>query len=209
MQKTPYEILGLSEGASLEEIEAAYEKLRAEFVEKMFLEGEAGNAAARRVTEIDNAYRDLKAELESSHVHEDSFRVENVYDEIERLIKAGQVNDAQDKLDNLAVRDATWHYYQSIIFYRKKWYLDSKKQLEMAVSQDPDNKRYRDALERLNRLLNGELPPQGGPEEQARRQQQQAAQAYQQQQQMGATDDCLSSCAQCLMCNLLCNCCCR
>ena len=47
MNKKNLEILGLEEGATVEDIEQAYSTLKAKYMEERFLEGEAGNNAAK------------------------------------------------------------------------------------------------------------------------------------------------------------------
>ena len=62
MNRQNLELFGLSEGASWEEVEAAYNQLHAKLSEDRFLDGEEGNAAARRLTQIEVAYDELKTE---------------------------------------------------------------------------------------------------------------------------------------------------
>ena len=45
MNKKNLELLGLEEGATLEEIKAAYEALREKYLEDRFKDGEVGNEA--------------------------------------------------------------------------------------------------------------------------------------------------------------------
>ena len=54
-----YEVLGVTEDASLEEIKSAYETLKNKYMDERFLEGEAGNNAAKKLTEVENAYREI------------------------------------------------------------------------------------------------------------------------------------------------------
>ena len=63
MNKRNLEILGLSEGATKEDIEQAYAALREKYLEDRFLDGEAGNNAARMLTKIETAKNELLAEL--------------------------------------------------------------------------------------------------------------------------------------------------
>lgn len=64
-------------------------------------------------------------------------------------------------LDNLTPRTAEWHYLQSIVFYKKNWFLESKKQLEFALSLDPQNMKYKNSLEKLNKILaSNAVPPE-------------------------------------------------
>ena len=55
-----YRILGISENASDEELEQAYKTLKAKYREERFLEGEAGNAAAKKLTQVETAYAEIK-----------------------------------------------------------------------------------------------------------------------------------------------------
>ena len=48
MNKKNLELLGLEEGATKEDVTAAYEKLRAKYLEERFMDGEVGNNAANR-----------------------------------------------------------------------------------------------------------------------------------------------------------------
>ena len=54
------------------------------------------------------------------------------------------------KLDECYDRGAEWHYLQAVIFYKKNWTNDSKKQLEIAMQMDPNNAKYRSTYEKLN-----------------------------------------------------------
>ena len=57
-----YKILGVSKDASMEEIEASYKALKEKYSSERFLEGEAGNEAAKNLTLLENAYREIKSE---------------------------------------------------------------------------------------------------------------------------------------------------
>lgn len=61
-----YEILGIGEGASFSEIESAYERKRDAYLEDCQQEGEIGENAARMLTRLENAYKEIMAELHGS-----------------------------------------------------------------------------------------------------------------------------------------------
>lgn len=67
MKKSNLELLGLSEGATEEEIKDAYSKLRAKYLEDRFKDGEEGNEAARMLTRLDTAYAEIMSELAESN----------------------------------------------------------------------------------------------------------------------------------------------
>ena len=142
-----YKIFGLTETATDEELQAAYERLRAQYREDRWLEGEAGNEAAKKLTELENAYRELTEERKRQSKNTTGA---DAFEEISRLIKEGDVNGAQAILDDFNERNAEWHYLQAVVFYKKGWMNDSKKQLEIAMQMDGDNVKYREAYGKLN-----------------------------------------------------------
>ncbi len=145
--KEYYELLGVSENATDEEIKESYEALKARYSEERWLDGEAGNEAAKMLTKIDVAYREItEARKEQSKNTEGK----NVFEEISDLIKENKISEAQARLDDCNERSAEWHYLQAVVFYKKNWTSESKKQLEIAMQMDPDNVKYRNAYGKMN-----------------------------------------------------------
>ena len=142
-----YELLGVSETATDEEIAARYEELRAKYREDRWLDGEAGNEAAKMLTKVETAYREI---VSSRKEQSENVGGENVLEEITRLLKEDNVSKAQELLDDCNERSAEWHYLQAVVFYKKNWTNDSKKQLEIAIQMDPDNAKYRSAYGKMN-----------------------------------------------------------
>lgn len=152
MYKDPYIVLQTYRDASESEIDSAYQRLKAKYSEERFLPGEQGAAAARNLTELEQAYREAKQKFEYTKA---KTSYGSSLGAIEELIKANKTEQAQQSLDEIMDRDAEWHYLQSIVFYKKTWYNESKNQLEMAVAMDPLNNKYKDALNRLNTYMSG------------------------------------------------------
>ena len=142
-----YNIFGVTEDVTDEELAAAYQQLREKYREDRWLEGEAGNEAAKKLTELENAYKELTEERKRQSKNTEGA---NAFEEISRLLKEGDVNGAQAVLDDFNERNAEWHYLQAVVFYKKNWINDSKKQLEIAMQMDPDNNKYREAYGKMN-----------------------------------------------------------
>ncbi len=197
-----YKVLGLEVGASEEQVENAYKTLKEKYSKERFLEGEAGNEAARMLTKVETAYNEIK--LASKKVNNDDL-FENDYSEIESLIRSGNISLAQQKLDNFSARDAEWHYLQSVIFYKKNWINESLKQLEIALTIEPHNVKYSDALAKLKQKI--EYNNRQFHSNNAYNQDPNASQG----QQMGGVDsnNCLSLCATWCLMDMLCSMCCR
>lgn len=146
MNQDYYEILGVSETSSDEEIGESYRKLKEKYSEERWQEGEAGNRAARMLEKLDAAYEEIMRERREKNRNTDGM---NAFEEVTELIKKGDIVGAQEKLDSFNERNAEWHYLQSVVFYRKNWINESKKQLEIAMQMDSGNAKYRDAYEKL------------------------------------------------------------
>ena len=152
MNKKNLELLGLKEGATKEDVTAAYEKLRAKYLEERFMDGEVGNNAANMLTKIETAYNDLIRELSESATTDDD--TDSSFSKVEQYIKDGNLADAQRVLDGFNERGGRWHYLQSVVFFRKNWVNESKKQLEIAIQLEPENEKYKETYRKLNDKIN-------------------------------------------------------
>lgn len=194
-----YEILGLSTGATRADVDAKYKELRSKYQQDRFLPGEEGEEASEKLQQLEVAYRDILAAMDEQR-QSDDFTADDDYTEIQNLIKDNRLDEAQNKLDARITRNAEWHYVQSILFYKRNWFLESKKQLELACQMDPTNQRYKQSLEKLTKILasntispdqmrTSSRPADSGPS-------------------IGAGNGTCTgnSCMDCLLCNACCNC---
>ena len=62
MDPENYKILQVEETATDEEIEASYQRLKAQYNEDKWKDGEEGNNAARMLTRLETAYREVMDE---------------------------------------------------------------------------------------------------------------------------------------------------
>ena len=124
--------------------------------------------------------------------------------DVERLLKENKINEAQKALDDITDRSAEWHYLQSVVFYKKNWMNESKKQLEIALNIEPHNEKYSDAYEKLKKKI-------AFGENQFRSGNAGGERVDQENRQMGESgmNDCMSFCATWCCMNLMCNMCCR
>lgn len=146
-----FKILGISETATDEEVDAAYRKLKDKYSKERFYEGEAGNEAARNLTKLETAYAEIISARKTTR--KDDNYTSYDFSEVENLIKSGKLDVAQEKLDNFSDRNAEWHYLQSVVFYKKNWTNESKKQLEIAMNMEPHNSKYSDAYTKLKQKM--------------------------------------------------------
>lgn len=153
------EILKINEDATREEALKSYEEQKEALREQRMEPGAIGNIAAKKLDMLDEAYNEFIAKT-TSEIREPEQSEQNYsggsqtyFEKIEQLIKSNDLETAQAMLDDLNDRSAEWHYLQSIIYYKKSWFVESKKQLEMCISMDPDNIKYKDSLDKLNKIM--------------------------------------------------------
>lgn len=199
MDYNAYEILGLNTDATREEIDARYKELREKYQRDRFLPGDEGEEASEKLQQVEVAYRDILTSIEEAQ-QASKFTEDEGYDEVQRLISDGKLAEAQAILDARETRDAEWHYVQSILFYKQNWFLESKKQLELACQMEPNNERYKQSLEKLTKILaSNTISP-----DQLRT----TSRPMDEGPHVGAGNGTCtgSACGDCLLCNACCNC---
>ena len=209
MNKKFYDLLGVTEEMTDEQIAERYEQLKKKYSEDRFLEGEAGNEAAKMLNKIDVAYNEIMTERRESRM---AGKTNSSYTQVDQLIREGKFAEAQAALDEFNERPAEWHYLQSVVFYRKNWMNESRKQLEIAIQMDPNNEKYKTAYSKLKEKIEydkrkAETPEGAGGAQQNGGGSNQQAQPDYDQPQMGGGGGLCESCATCCACNMLLNCC--
>lgn len=209
MNNENYRLLEVSENATDEEIRASYERLKAKYNEEKWQDGEAGNNAARMLGRLDTAYAEIMEERRESARNTSGA---SSFEEVSAAIKSGDLARAQTLLDDFNERSAEWHYLQSIVFYKKNWMNESKKQLEIAMQLEPDNEKYKETYRKLCDRINGAAQqaqgqPSGGNGSVYEGQNMQSS--YDDQMGGNFCSSCIQCCAINLCVNMLCNSCCR
>ncbi len=211
MKKEYYDLLGVTEFSSDEEIKAQYEALKAKYKEERWLEGEAGNEAAKMLNKLDVAYGEIIAYRKEQSLNTSG---QSSFEEVENLIREGKYTEAQNVLDSFSERNAEWHVWQANIYDKKEWHHECKKQFEIALAMEPDNEKIKRAYE--IHLKNMEAKKARIDREQKERENREADASYnpagfnEPMDQMGgnACSDCLSWCTTCLCANMCFNLCC-
>ncbi|MCI5838685.1 MAG: hypothetical protein MRZ91_05835 [Christensenellaceae bacterium] len=140
----------------------------------------------------------------------DNSSPKKAYENIDKLIRAGKIDDAQHALDDCDERLAEWHYLQAVVYYKKNWGNECKKQLEIAMTKDPDNEKYKTTYEKLKKELefkNSNFTSGNASEgNDGQRKAHKDFDPY--DRQMGG-DGCMQSMCECCACNMMLNICCN
>ena len=158
--RNPYEVLGIREGASEEEIRVAYKNLVKKYHPDQYANNPLSDLAEEKLKEINEAYDYLMKNKgnNSYRGHSNNYSNQqyndnssNVLMQIRNMIHRGNINKADQMLESISNRNAEWNFLKGIIFLRKGWYDQAYQHIQVAVNLNPTNAEYRSAL---NNLLN-------------------------------------------------------
>lgn len=159
----PYEILGIKEGASEEEIKRAYRELVKKYHPDQYRDNPLAKLAEEKLREVNEAYEYLMKQSSSrsgrtsrdySHANygsrDSSYYDTGSYSNARAHINNGNIRTAEEILDSITNRNAEWYYLKGLIFSRRGWYDDAYTHIQTAVNMEPANFEYREALNRMN-----------------------------------------------------------
>lgn len=150
----PYEILGIKSNATAAEIKSAYRTLIKQYHPDQYGDNPLRELAEEKMREINGAYDQLtKGNSSSNSSYSSSTNNSNnthELTEVRRLIQGRKLVAAEDKLNSISNRNAEWNFLYGVVLSNKGWYDGSLKHLQTAVSMDPNNFEYKQALNSLN-----------------------------------------------------------
>lgn len=158
--KNPYEILGVQEGSSIEEIKRAYKELVRKYHPDQYQNNPLSDLAEEKLKEINEAYDYLMKKYESSNRGSNSYNNGHQSDDgslsqVRSYVNTGNINAAEQLLDRIGNRNAEWFYLKGIISMRRGWYNEAYTHLQTAVNMEPGNFEYRNALNSINNANRG------------------------------------------------------
>ena len=161
MAKSPYDVLGVSPGASKEEVTKAYRRLAKKYHPDL---NPDDKAAEKKMSEINAAYEAIKSgnasyayfngfdfNAESTgrrrqYAGEDSDRLTDARTYIER----GQFIEALLLLNRVGVRSAQWYYLSAVANYGVGNTATAVRHAHQAILLEPDNPEYRAAYSEIS-----------------------------------------------------------
>ncbi|MBR0596374.1 J domain-containing protein [Sinanaerobacter chloroacetimidivorans] len=161
--QNPYEVLGVKEGASQEEIKAAYREQVKKYHPDKYHDNPLYELAEEKLQEINEAYEYLMKNNGHSGYENYSKSSSNrgyssgspEFEEIRKMIDRGNVPGAEAMLHRVRTRNAEWFFLNGMISLRKGWYDDAMTNVQTAISMDPNNGEYRTALNSIMSAGNG------------------------------------------------------
>jgi len=148
----PYSILGVPANASDDEVKKAYHELARKYHPDNYHDNPLADLAQEKMKEINEAYNDIM------HIREGkgSYRPGASYSgasnasaegaKVRSAINSGDVRLAEELLKTFPARNAEWNFLMGSLCYRKGWLDDALQYFQTAVSMEPNNQEYRQAL---------------------------------------------------------------
>ncbi|KNF09967.1 heat shock protein DnaJ domain protein [Gottschalkia purinilytica] len=161
--RNPYEVLNIREGASEEEIRAAYKKLVRKYHPDQYANNPLSDLAEEKLKEINEAYDYLMKNRGSSSQYNsnngtnynntnynDNNSGTNVYAQIRSYIEQGNLSQANQMLEGITVRGAEWNFLKGLLYLKQGWYDQARQYIQLAVNLEPGNMEYRSVLNNLS-----------------------------------------------------------
>ena len=160
----PYEILGVSENADQETVKKAYRNLVRKYHPDRYVNNPLADLASEKLKEINVAYDMIENNGKYQHIKDENkgektysnesdknkYSDEEIsFNRVRYLLELGLTEDAVDVLKKLP-RNAEWYYLSGVAEIARGRYNNAVNYIKTAISMEPDNSEYKNALDTLN-----------------------------------------------------------
>ena len=153
----PYEVLGVSRNASIEEIKKADKELSRKYHPDSYVGNPLSSLAEEKFKQVQEAYDAIMKEKNGDYNYADNYN-NNGYNnsesgemaEVYNLLGRRAYSQALSLLDSMPNRNAKWYYYSAIAQVGLGNNLRGMEYARMAVSMEPNNIEYQNLVNRLS-----------------------------------------------------------
>ncbi|MDR2357500.1 MAG: DnaJ domain-containing protein [Oscillospiraceae bacterium] len=150
----PYSVLGVSAGASDNDVKKAYHELVRKYHPDNYHDNPLADLASEKMKEINEAYDEILRQRSGGGTNGGGAGARAYagstgaveFARVRQAINAGNLAAAEQMLGASANRNAEWNFLMGSLYYRKGWLDDARMYYTTAASMDPGNAEYRQAL---------------------------------------------------------------
>ena len=159
LRMNPYEVLGVSRNASIDEIKKAYRELSRKYHPDSYVGNPLSSLAEEKFEQVQEAYDAIMKEKngERNYSSPDNFNNYGYNNgesgemaEVYNLLGRRAYSQALSLLDSMPNRNARWYYYSAIAQVGLGNNLRGMEYAKMAVSMEPNNIEYQNLVNRLS-----------------------------------------------------------
>ncbi|MCI8479799.1 MAG: DnaJ domain-containing protein [Oscillibacter sp.] len=173
----PYQVLGVPETATDEEIKKAYRELARKYHPDNYHDNPLADLAQERMKEINAAYEQITKERSGGNRPGGSGSYggyggyqqqyygggqSSVLQQVRIAIQTGNISRAEALLANYGDHNGEWNFLKGAVCYRRGWMDEAKRYYETACQMEPDNLEYQQALRYMERGTRSAYRPEGG-----------------------------------------------
>lgn len=175
----PYQVLGVPETATDEEIKKAYRELARKYHPDNYHDNPLADLAQEKMKEINAAYEQITKErgghggnggaygYGGSYQRQQGYGGQSasgssVLQQVRLAINSGNLSRAEALLANYSDHNAEWNFLKGAVCYRRGWLDEAKRYYQAACQMDPGNGEYRSALEFMEGANQTAYRPGGG-----------------------------------------------
>lgn len=157
----PYQVLGVPESATDDEIKRAYRELARKYHPDNYHDNPLADLAQEKMKEINAAYEEINKRRSGGGTRNaaasggygygyGSYRStsgSSVLQQVRIAIQTGDLSRAEALLANYSDHNAEWNFLRGAICYRRGWMDEAKRYYQTACQMEPGNAEYAEALE--------------------------------------------------------------
>ena len=181
--KDPYQVLGVPETATDEEIKKAYRDLARKYHPDNYHDNPLADLAQEKMKDINAAYEQITKERSGRGSGGSSYSSygsggtayqrqqqygsqsssgSSVLQQVRLAINSGNLSRAEALLANYSDHNAEWNFLKGAVCYRRGWMDEAKRYYQTACQMDPGNAEYRSALDFMENASQTAYRPNGG-----------------------------------------------
>lgn len=176
----PYQVLGVPETATDEEIKRAYRELARKYHPDNYHDNPLADLAQEKMKEINAAYEQITKARSggsrggtsgsyggyhggTSYQQYSQSSTSSVLQQVRAAINQGNLSRAEALLANYSDHNAEWNFLRGAVCYRRGWMDEAKRYYQTACQMDPTNAEYRQALDFMERGTRTAYRPDSAP----------------------------------------------